>query len=90
MALVKPKRRADLAVVQIDGEAVIYDERSGHIHRLNQTATLVFECCDGRSTIPDVAADFAAVYGAPVGQMERQIRSVIRRFQLRDLLERRA
>jgi len=90
MALVKPKRRSDLAVVQVDGEAVIYDDRSGNIHRLNPTATLVFECCDGQSTIPEVAADFAAVYGAPIGQMEQQIRSVIRRFRLRDLLERRS
>ena len=47
MPLVKPKARDDLTVVELDGEAVIYDEETTELHHLNPTATIVFALCDG-------------------------------------------
>ena len=49
MPLVKPKVRDGLTVVELDGEAVIYDEETTELHHLNPTATIVFGLCDGRS-----------------------------------------
>jgi PqqD family protein of HPr-rel-A system len=85
-APIKPKVRDDLAVVEIDGEAVIYDERTGHLHHLNPTATIVFALCDGQASIRELAEDVAEVFGLPVDDLERDIRTLVGRFRREGLL----
>ena len=84
---VRPLAREDLAVVEIDGEAVIYDEATGDLHHLNPTATIVFALCDGTGTIPELAADLGAAYGVPSDEVEQQLRTVLRTFRRQGLLE---
>lgn len=87
MPALKPKIRSDLSVVQMEGEAVIYDERSGQIHYLNRTATIVFNLCDGSSTIPEFSKDIAEAFSLSAGEVERQVRSLIRNFREAGFLE---
>ena len=87
MAAVKPKVRDDLTVVELDGEAVIYDERSADLHHLNPTATIVFGLCDGTATMPRIAADISEAFGVPADEVEAQVRALVRRFRAADLLE---
>jgi PqqD family protein of HPr-rel-A system len=87
VAAIKPKTREDLAVVELDGEAVIYDEESSNLHHLNSTATLIFDLCDGTATIKEFAAEIADAYGQPREEVERQVRAVIRQFRTAGLLE---
>jgi coenzyme PQQ synthesis protein D (PqqD) len=42
-------RRSDLLTRVIDGEALILDRAAGKIHRLNTTASYIWNECDGRS-----------------------------------------
>jgi PqqD family protein of HPr-rel-A system len=83
----KPKVRDDITVVEIDGEAVIYDERSGDLHHLNPTATIVFGLCDGTATVKEFSSDIADAFEAPVGDVERQVRALIRSLRNEGLLE---
>ena len=46
MARIKPSAREGLTVVELDGEAVIYDEETSDLHHLNPTATIVFGLCE--------------------------------------------
>jgi Coenzyme PQQ synthesis protein D (PqqD) len=87
MALVKPKARDDLTVVELDGEAVIYDEESSELHRLNPTATIVFGLCDGSTTMSEMAADLSAVFEVPLDEVEPEVRAAVRRFRKVQLLE---
>ena len=87
MALVKPKARDDLTVVELDGEAVIYDEATTELHHLNPTATIVFRLCDGASTMHQMSVDIADAFGVPVEEVEPQVRGLIRRFRKVGLLE---
>jgi PqqD family protein of HPr-rel-A system len=84
---VKPKYRQDLTVVELDGEAVIYDDESGELHHLNPTATIVFNLCDGSATIKELSADIAAAFEQPVGEVEKQVRTLLREFRKVNLLE---
>jgi PqqD family protein of HPr-rel-A system len=84
---VKPKMREDLTVVELDGEAVVYDEETTELHHLNRTATIVFGQCDGSVTMAEMAADLSAVFDVPVDQVEPEVRALIRRFRKVDLLE---
>jgi hypothetical protein len=86
MPAMKPKARADLAVVEIEGEAIIYDDENGQLHHLNPTATMVFKLCDGQSTVKEFAADIADVYELPLQDVERQVRALIREFRGAGLL----
>jgi PqqD family protein of HPr-rel-A system len=87
MAAMKPKRRDDLAIVELDGEAVIYDETSGKLHHLNPSATIVFSLCDGSGTVKDLAAEISAALDLQPSEVERQIRSVLKEFRAEGLLE---
>ena len=87
MPLVKPKVRDGLTVVELDGEAVIYDEGTTELHHLNKTATIVFGLCDGSATMAEMASDISAVFEVPLQEVEPEVRAVIRRFRKVQLLE---
>ena len=87
MALVKPKVRDDLTVVELDGEAVIFDEETTELHHLNPTATIVFGLCDGTATMRQMAADISEAFGVPAPDVEAQVRGLIRQFRKVRLLE---
>lgn len=87
MAPIKPKSREDLTIVELDGEAVIYDDRNDKIHYLNTTATLVFSLFDGTATIRDLATDIAEVYLVGSDEVEKQIRSLLRGFRKAGLID---
>jgi PqqD family protein of HPr-rel-A system len=86
MAATRPKVRADLTVVELDGEAVIYDEASGELHHLNPSATLIFDLLDGTATMRELAGDVADAFGLPAEEVESQIRILVRRFRTLGLL----
>jgi PqqD family protein of HPr-rel-A system len=73
----RPRARDDLTVVELDGEAVIYDEINGDLHRLNPTATVVFSLLDGSATLDDLAGDIADAYGMPVEQVTAQVAELV-------------
>lgn len=81
MPALKPKVRSDLSVVEMEGEAIIYDEQTTQIHYLNRTATIVFNLCDGRSTIREFSEEIAEAFSLPREEIERQVRSLIRNFR---------
>lgn len=85
-APIKPRIRDGLAVVELDGEAVIYDEDSGNLHHLNPTATVVFALCDGSATVREMAGEIAEAFGVPAEQVEPQVRTLLRRFRKQELL----
>lgn len=82
----KPVVRQDIFVVELDGEAVIYDESNGHIHHLNPTATIVFNLFDGTATVKELAGMIAGEFDVAQADVERQIRGLIRDFKAAGLI----
>lgn len=89
MARVKPRARAELEVVEIDGEAVVYDARSDGLHYLNHSSATVFALCDGESTIVDIVEAISDVYELPPDDADKQVRQLVRDLRTIDLLEHR-
>jgi PqqD family protein of HPr-rel-A system len=88
LAATKPRIRQDLTVIELDGEAVVYDERTGDLHHLNPTATLVFGLCDGTATGRELASEIAAAYGQSVDEVVEQVQGLLRQFRKAKLIER--
>ncbi len=59
-------RRANLIVKELPDETLIYDLDSDEAHCLNQTAALVWENCDGRTTIAQLVELLCKETGALV------------------------
>jgi PqqD family protein of HPr-rel-A system len=82
----KPRVRHDLTIVELDGEAVVYDEASGDLHHLNSTATVVLGLCDGTVTGRELASDVAEAYGLPPELVAADVQAALRAFRKSNLL----
>jgi PqqD family protein of HPr-rel-A system len=83
----RPRLRAGVSIVDIDGEAVVYDIPSGgQIHYLNHSAALVLDLCDGTSTIGEMARAIAEVYEMPAEEVEKQVRETVENLEAVGLL----
>jgi hypothetical protein len=81
-----PSVRPTVADVEIDGEAVLYDETRAAVHVLNDTAALVWACCDGTGTVASIAADIAAAFRMEPDSVLADVIDVVRRFAREGLL----
>ena len=59
-------RKEGLIVQKLEEEVLVYDEQRHKAHCLNRTAALVWQQCDGRSTIAEVARKVSRQINAPV------------------------
>lgn len=87
MPRMKPKAREDLTVVELDGEAVIYDEVDGDLHHLNSSATIIFALCDGTQTVKQMSAEIADLFSIAPQAVEPQVRTVVRDLRSAGLLD---
>ena len=87
MLPIRPRVRDDVAVVEIDGELVVYDERNGELHHLNPSASLVFQLLDGTATMRELAGEIARTVDASPERVEAEIRMVQRYLRRAGLLD---
>lgn len=83
---IKPRRRDDLAVVELEGEALIYDESNDNLHHLNPTATLIFNLFDGSTTIKDLATLLGEQFEISSDEAEAEIRRLTKELRMAGLL----
>ena len=58
----KPRRRSDLVVHDLDGEAVLYDPRANLTHRLNGSGLFIWRHCDGSHTADGIVTALTQTY----------------------------
>jgi hypothetical protein len=61
-------RVEDLVVEELDGETLVYDLRCDEAHCLNATAARVWRYCNGRMSVPQMAARLGRELGQPIGE----------------------
>ncbi|MGH6998029.1 MAG: PqqD family protein [Phenylobacterium sp.] len=75
-----PAVAPSVSSVELEGEAVLYDEATETVHRLNPTAALAWACFDGSATIDELASDMAAVFGADEASVQADLVVLCRRL----------
>ena len=81
----RPMRREGIRAETIDGETVLYDPLRGHAVYLNETASLIWQLCDGSRTADEMATALQReLPGKP--QVGEDMRETIARFAAAGLL----
>ena len=82
-----PVRATSSYTVEIDGEAIVLDEEQNRLHLLNATATVVWSCFDGHSTLGAIADDVAETVGLVATQVTSELVALAQTLGAEGLLE---
>ena len=83
----RPKRRSDVGARVVDGETVVLDRDAALVHQLNVTASFVWDRCDGRCTVSEIAEQLADAFGTTPDASKEAVTAALRRFAALGLLE---
>lgn len=61
-------RKQGLIIDELPDEVLIYDLERDKAHCLNRTAALVWRCCDGQTTAPEIARRLKVELDAPFNE----------------------
>jgi hypothetical protein len=81
-----PAQSRAVYTVELDGEAVLLDEAANRLHHLNASATVVWACLDGTSTVDEIVADLSAELGHPRDEVLSDTLTVLRHLADEGLL----
>jgi len=82
-----PVRAASAYTVEIDSEAIVLDEEQNRLHLLNATATIVWTCFDGHSTLTAIAHDVAETVGLAATRVTSELVALAQTLGAEGLLE---
>jgi hypothetical protein len=83
----RPRQRPELGVRVLDGETVVLDRRAERIHQLNETASYIWERCDGSRTVSEIASELAGAFDVDPATAETDVAVVVRQLADADLFE---
>ncbi len=86
MDSVKPKARTEnLVFDRFDTETIVYDSTNHRAHALNRVAGTVWRCCDGNSTVEEIAGKLRQECGPAASLIV--VRAALRELRNARLLE---
>lgn len=83
----RPRRRADVQSRTVDGEAVLFDPRTGHAVYLNESAALIWALCDGAASIAEITELLSREIGESAPDIAADIGTTMDGFAAGGLLE---
>jgi hypothetical protein len=81
-----PRRRSDLVYRKVEAETVILNRNESVLHQLNETASLIWDCCDGTHSIGGIAGRLAAEYDVDAGISRNDVERVVSDLKKLNLL----
>ena len=88
MARVGPVKRGSVLRRDMGDETVLYDSKTGAVHALNPTASLVWDLCDGEHSLEAMEEILRGQFSVSESEtITEDIRKVIDRFTNEGLLE---
>ena len=76
-----------VATVELDGEAVLFDESSGSLHLLDPVATVIWSRLDGSATLEELATELSTTFAADRSRVRDDLISFVRELDRQHLLE---
>lgn len=86
IGVIRQRRRSDLLIHELDGEALLYDAVRADTHRLNETAYFIWQCCDGRLSADDITHELAERYDVSESEAHKHVLRMLEMFRARELV----
>lgn len=82
-----PKRRSDVNGRVVEGETVVLDRQGELIHHLNQTASYIWDRCDGMSPLAEIANQLAEAFDVDPKTAAKDVAVIVLQLRRLNLLE---
>lgn len=82
----RPQRKPEFALEVLDGEILLLHPAQGRVLHCNQTAALIWQLCDGRRTIHEIAALLEEAFPESAEGMKADVSAALEQFQAADAL----
>jgi hypothetical protein len=82
-----PKQRSDISIRVIEGETVVLHLSAGQIHRLNPTASFIWDRCDGHRTAAEIADELTELFDVDYETAREAVRTTLRQLAGLGLLD---
>jgi hypothetical protein len=76
----KPQRKPDYRLEMIDGELLLYHLDQTQILYCNQTASLIWNLCDGTRPVDEIVELLKAAYPEAAGEIASDVHSTLKTF----------
>lgn len=76
----KPRRRPDYRLEVIDNELLLFHPAQTKILYCSETASLIWQLCDGQRTPQEITALLAAAFPEAADTIARDVEATLRRF----------
>jgi PqqD family protein of HPr-rel-A system len=82
-----PSRAPSAVAVELDGETVLFDERSGTLHLLDAVGTVVWCRLDGSTTLDDLARELATTFATDEHRVRADLVAFLQELDRQHLVE---
>ena len=82
----RPRRRTEFEERVVEGEMVVMDQESEQIHQLNQTASFIWQLCDGDHDRQQIAEELAAAFEVDADTAEADVAETLEKLKKIGLL----
>lgn len=76
----KPYRQADYRLEMIDNELLLFHPAQTKILYCNQTASLIWQLCDGQRTLSDITRLLAEAFPGAAATIARDVQDTLQQF----------
>lgn len=82
-----PRRKAAYRLEELDGELLIYHPTATNVVYCNQTASLIWQLCDGTRTPAEISALLSAAYPDAADSMPTDVAATLRTLTQQQVIE---
>jgi hypothetical protein len=82
-----PRRRSDVRARAVEGDVVVLDRQRQLVHQLNQTATYIWDRCDGRRSVAAITRELAQAFDVGLEAVEKDVIDALRRLEAAGLVD---
>lgn len=76
-----PKRRTEFEERTVEGEMVVVDPESEKIHQLNETASFIWQRCDGNHDRQQIVDDLATAFEVDAETAAQDVANVLGKLE---------
>lgn len=87
MSTAKPRQKPDYYLEMMDGELLLFHPGRTTILYCNRTAALIWQLCNGRRTVQEIAALLATAYPEATETIPGQVQATLQKFQQQGVVE---